>query len=135
MQIKLSPRHTELSSVACLALPYFSILSYKRHDLVEGLLNTECVFDFLHNSETFLFLRIIQKTSQIATCLHVKCPLFLSHFNQTLIFSTHFLRVPNTKFHENPSSGSRVVPYRRMLIVTCRKFSDMPKNVHIHLSS
>ena len=35
-----------LSSVACLALPYFSTLSHKRHDFEEKkkLLNTKCVF-------------------------------------------------------------------------------------------
>ena len=38
----------------------------------------------------------------------------------------------NTKFHENPSSGSRVVPWRRTdmtkLIVPSRNFANGPKN-------
>ena len=43
--------------------------------------------------------------------LHVKCPLFLSDFNETLNFSTYFFKnTQSIKFHENPSSGSRVVP-------------------------
>jgi hypothetical protein len=39
--------------------------------------------------------------------LHVKCPTFLSDLNQIWIFSTDFIKVPNIKFHGNPSSGSR----------------------------
>jgi hypothetical protein len=32
------------SSVACLAVPYFFILSHKRHDFGEKVLKTKCVF-------------------------------------------------------------------------------------------
>jgi len=43
------------------------------------------------------------------TRIHVKYPLFLSDFK--LEFSVHiFEEYSNIKFHENPSSGSRVVP-------------------------
>jgi len=50
--------------------------------------------------------------------LHVKYPLFLSDFNETLNFSTDSeKKYPNITVHENPSSRSRVVPcgqrYRR----------------------
>ena len=46
--------------------------------------------------------------------LHVKYPLFLSNFNETCIFSTDFRKKSsNIKFHENPSSGCRVVPCGR----------------------
>jgi len=45
------------------------------------------------------------------TGLHVKYLLFLSKFDETRIFSTYFQTV--LKFHENPSSGSRVVPHRQ----------------------
>ena len=38
--------------------------------------------------------------------LYVKYPLFLPEFDDTLIFSTDFQTII---FHENPSSGSRVV--------------------------
>jgi len=45
--------------------------------------------------------------------VYVKYPLFLSDFNE-LEFSQQILeKYSNTKFRENPSSGSRVVPYGR----------------------
>ena len=43
--------------------------------------------------------------------LHVNYPLFLSNFKETWIFSTVFWKYSNTKFNENPSSGSWVLPY------------------------
>jgi len=51
-----------------------------------------------------------------------------------LEFSRQILqKSSNTKFHENPSSGSRVVPCRRAdmtkLTVGFRNFAKAPKNV------
>ena len=44
-----------------------------------------------------------------------------------------FEKVSNIKFHQNPSSGSRVVPCGRTdmtkLIVAFRNFANVPKNV------
>jgi len=40
-----------------------------------------------------------------------KVPLFLSDFNETWILWQIFEKYANTKFTENPSSESRVVPY------------------------
>jgi hypothetical protein len=45
--------------------------------------------------------------------LHVKYHLFLSDLNETSNFSAEFGKYSNIKFHENPSSGSRVVPCGR----------------------
>jgi len=40
--------------------------------------------------------------------LHVEYPLFLSDFNETLIFSTNFRKYSYIKFHENPSRGAEL---------------------------
>ena len=45
--------------------------------------------------------------------LHVNCPLFLSDFNETGIFSTDFEKYANIEFHENPLSGSRFALFGR----------------------
>jgi len=47
--------------------------------------------------------------------LHVKYQLFLSNFNEPLIFSTEFRKKNplNMKFHENPLSGNRIVTFGR----------------------
>ena len=43
--------------------------------------------------------------------IHVKYPLFLSGSNQSWTYPDRFFEKPtNTKFHENPSSWSRVAP-------------------------
>jgi hypothetical protein len=64
--------------------------------------------------------------------LHVKYPLLLSDFNEMWIFSTQILeKVANIKFHQNPSSGGRVVPCGQKdmkLIVAFRNFTNAPNN-------
>ena len=68
-------------------------------------------------SDTFLILRrtewqIINIYMYIG--LHVKYTLLLPDFNDNWTFSAHFLKkYSHIKFHENPSSGSRVVPCGR----------------------
>jgi hypothetical protein len=38
-----------LPSVVCVAVPYFSTLSHKRHNFRKTLLNIKCAFGFLRN--------------------------------------------------------------------------------------
>jgi hypothetical protein len=74
--------------------------------------------------------------SKIFIGLHVKYRLFLSDFSETWIFSTGFRKTLNTKFHENPFSGSRVVQCGRKDGRTditnptsaCRSFANTPMN-------
>jgi hypothetical protein len=44
---------------------------------------------------------------------HVKCPLFLSYFNEPWIYSTDFQKNSNKKFNQIPSRGTAVVPCGR----------------------
>jgi hypothetical protein len=88
-----------LPSVVCPALPDFSTLSHKWHDVREiqkKLLNTTCMFWFSLQllSETFLILRrIVRALSQMYIGLHVMYLLFLSDFNQTWTFLTEFKKI------------------------------------------
>jgi len=125
-----------LSSVACPALQYFSTLSHKRCDFRKKKKVTEyktCVwFSLQLLSETFLILRRNERDMiKIYIGLHVKYPLFLSDFNETWIFGTIFEKSSNNKFHENPSSGCRVVPCggadMTKLIVAFRNFANAPR--------
>jgi len=76
--------------------------------------------------------------------LYVKYPLFLYHFNVTF-FSDRFSKNPQSiEFHENLSSGSRVLfgrtdgqtnngTHTTKLIVAFRSFVNAPKNTPHHL--
>jgi hypothetical protein len=122
----------------------FCILS---HYLTNGaifrkLLNIQNVFWFFLQllSETFLILRTTERDMiKMYIDLHVKYPLFLSDFNDTLIFWKDFRKYSNMKLHENPSSGSRVVSCGRQdrqtdmtkLMVAFRNFANAPKKIHL----
>jgi hypothetical protein len=60
--------------------------------------------------------------------LHVKYLFFLSHFHKTSLFFTVYEKYSNIKFHENPSSGSKVVPCRQMDGLTDGQ-TDMTKSI------
>jgi hypothetical protein len=92
-------RRAILTSVACPALPYFPTLSHKRHDFRgEGeLFSINLCFDFLYNFCLKHFLvprRIERDIVNVRTVgLQVKCPLFLSYFDETWIFWADFRKI------------------------------------------
>jgi len=83
-QITSFLRRIILSSMACLAVPCFSTLSYKWHSFWGGkLLNVKVYFDFIYNLlfETFVFLRRIQLDIIIKVHWSLcKIPVFLVRF-------------------------------------------------------
>ena len=63
--------------------------------------------------------------------LHVKCPLFPSYLNENLNFLDRFSeKIFKYKFHENPSTGSRGVPFGRTDV---RKLAVVPLNVRLFI--
>ena len=98
----------------------FSTLSHKRkifRKKKKVIVHKMCVFIF---STTFgmKHFSLLEKLSEIWSKMyigrHVKYLLFLSHCNESWIFSIFFPKIPsNTKLHENPPSWSRVVPWGR----------------------
>jgi len=68
-----------------------------------------------HLAETFhLVGRTERVMTKLYTILHVTCPLFLSHFNENLIFSTDFLKIFKYKISWNLPNGSQVFPCGRI---------------------
>ena len=94
----------------------------------------KCILVFVYVYNVQFTVYIIQCTVYSVQCtvyiVRYSCPILM-----TLEFSQHIFATPsNIKFHENPSSGSRVVPCgrtdRRMditkLIVAFRSFANAP---------
>jgi hypothetical protein len=101
-----------LSSVACPALRYFSTLSHKGSIFEQKFIENEmCVFSFSTVwPEIFLLLRRIKRdTIKMYIGLHLKYSLFLSYFIKLELSRQIFEKYSKMKFHENPSSGHRVL--------------------------
>jgi hypothetical protein len=125
-------RRIILSSVGCLAIPYFSTLRHKRLAFRERVLNFKVAFwlSLQLLSEKFLILSRIQRDKitkvQIWKASH-KVPLFLSDFNEPRIFSTDFWigfrhRISWKSVHWKPSCPMRTDGEIHMtkLTVACR---------------
>jgi len=114
IQHEKSMRSIILPSVACPALHHFSTLSHKRYVFSgKTLLNTKYVswFSLRLASKTFLILRRTQQNMIIMyVSFRAKSTLGVC---QTWTFLTDIRKILNTKFHENPPRGSRVVPCGR----------------------
>ena len=110
------------------------------HYLISGkifrknLLNTNCVFWFSLRcvSENFVIPRRNERGMNTNVCLSsCEVPFILFRSSWNLNFLNRFSKFPpNIKFHENPSSGSRIFPCGRTdmtkLIVVFRNFANKP---------
>ena len=113
MQHETHMRHIMTSFLPPLAPPYFSTLSHKQHNFRKKVAEHKmCVLIF----STFVINISHSKTNSARYC-H-KCENVFMQSTQyscriliKLDFSRHILRKKssNIKFHQNPSSGSRVV--------------------------
>jgi hypothetical protein len=113
-------------SVACLALPYFSTLSHKRHKYRKKKIVIEREICVLISpqllSETFPILRSIELDIKMYTSLHIKFPLFLFDFNETWTFSTYFRKILNiSNFMKIRPRGRRDTT---KLIIAFRNFCE-----------
>jgi hypothetical protein len=128
-----------LSSVACLAVPYFSTLSHKRHDFRKKVIEHKmCVLTFSTIlSETLLILRRIQR--DIIINIHrssCTLPVILVRFEWNLNFLYTFCKntqIPNvTKIHpvEAELFHADGQTDTTKITVDFRSFANVPKNTH-----
>jgi hypothetical protein len=113
IQHALHMHHIILSSVACLTVTYFfPSLSQTARFLANSFENKVCVLIFSKLvSEEFLILRRIRGYVVKGTYIFLESTLCSCQILMKLKFSWQiFEKHWNIKFHENPSSGSWVVP-------------------------
>ena len=97
-----------LQSLACLALHYFSTLTHKRQAVL--IFSATTVWNISHSKKKWV--------SEMWSNMYIGLYVSIRHSGQILMkleFSRQiFKKYSNIKFHENPSIGSRVVPWGRM---------------------
>jgi hypothetical protein len=125
--------------MACLDLPYFSTLSHKRHDFRgKNYLIWNLCFNFLYNIFFLKYFSFWEEFSEISskmyTGLRVKYPSFLSDFNETWIFDTHFGRIlkynvswQSVQWKQRCSMRTDGRKDMTRLIAPFRKFTDLFK--------
>jgi len=108
----------------CPTVQYFSTLSHKRHDFRGlggggwgGYWTQNMCLDLLYKfclKHFSFYEELCEMLPLMYISHHVGVPVFVSSFNETWLFLRRFFeKSSNIKFHENPSSGSRVVPRGR----------------------
>jgi hypothetical protein len=100
---------TVLPSVPSLAVPYFSTLSYTRYDFRKKIIEHKMRVSILSTTPVrkILILRRTGRDVIINVHIGVKC---VSHFNETLIFSTDFRKIIKYQISLKPSSENRIGP-------------------------
>jgi len=106
-------QHITFSSVACLALPYFSKLSHKQHDFRKTVFECQICFGFFYDC-WLKYFQYWEDFREILSYISISLPVKYNYTRQILtkveVSLQIFEKYSNTKFHENPSSRSRVVP-------------------------
>jgi hypothetical protein len=133
--------------VASPALPHFSTFSHKRHDFRIKLLNIKYILILL---KTFAWIISHSKRNSATLLMYIgfqaKFPIFVSHFNETDIFTTDSRELLNYKILRKSVLGSWVIPRgptarhrdKIRLIVAFLSFWSAPKlcqETNNHLTS
>jgi hypothetical protein len=101
-------RRTILSSVSCLALPYFSTLSLKRYDSGIKKISKRILIFSKTSVWNTLILRIQWDVINEHRSL-CKVPIILVTLKQNVLSRNIIGKYSNIRLHENPSSLSRYV--------------------------
>jgi len=133
IQPTVRERHIILSSVSCPSLPYFSTLFHKWYDFLgKSYWTSDMCFEFLCK-----FRRNISPPNKNSAKYYHKYPYILvwcTRYSCQIVIKHEFLDIlekySNLKFHENPSSMSRVFPFGQKdgLTVAFRNFAKAHKN-------
>jgi len=102
-----------VSPVACLAVTYFSTLSYKLYDFRKKVTERKYVFSFSPqgSSETLPILRIQRCNTRKLQKSSCKVPVILVRFQSKLEFPQNNFKIySNVKFNNDPYSKSNYGP-------------------------